>query len=199
MYLTQYFLIGVVQGWAAILMGIMSGSIPWFTMMVLHKRIWLLKQVDDTYAVFHTHAVAGSLGGLLAGLFAEPKLCRLFYGETSSWERNVGIFYGLHNSNTKAGLRQMWIHFLGIVFVVVLNIVTTSIVCFVVSYVVPLRLSEDELQTGDDAIHGEEAYALWGDGEKERFMSSKHNLTYGDNFPSKGEVQMEWFGFSLFT
>ncbi|KAJ6336067.1 hypothetical protein OIU78_012633 [Salix suchowensis] len=31
---------------------------------------------------------------------------------------------------------------------------------------VPLRLSDEELQTGDDAIHGEEAYALWGHGEK---------------------------------
>lgn len=81
------------------------------------------------------------------------------------------------------------IQLLGIVFVVVLNIVTTSIICNVVGLVVPLRLSEEELQTGDDAIHGEEAYALWGDGEKERFANSKLNLTYGDNFPTKGEVQ----------
>ncbi|KAK7818158.1 ammonium transporter 2 [Quercus suber] len=50
-------------------MGIMSGSITWYTMMVLHKRIGFLKQVDDTMAVFHTHAVAGSLGGILAGWF----------------------------------------------------------------------------------------------------------------------------------
>ncbi|KAK7840388.1 ammonium transporter 2 [Quercus suber] len=54
----------------------------------------------------------------------------------------------------------MCIQLLGIVFVVVLNIVTTSIICNVVGLVVPLRLSEEELQTGDDAIHGEEAYAL---------------------------------------
>lgn len=38
-------------------------------------------------------------------------------------------------------------------------------------------------------FNGEEAYALWGDGEKERFANSKLNLTYGDNFPTKGEVQ----------
>ncbi|KAM4087454.1 hypothetical protein ACJW30_10G178700 [Castanea mollissima] len=135
---------GVVQGWAAIIMGIMSGSIPWYTMMVLHKRMGLLKQVDDTMAVFPTHAVAESLGGILAGVFAEPKLGRLFY------------------------LVHDWEHYV----------------------VVPLRLSEEELQTGDDALHGEEAYALWGDGEKERFANSKLNLAYGDNFPTKGEVQM---------
>ncbi|KAB5568329.1 hypothetical protein DKX38_002122 [Salix brachista] len=41
----------------------------------------------------------------------------------------------------------------------------TGLVC-VTPAAVPLRLSDEELQTGDDAIHGEEAYALWGDGEK---------------------------------
>ncbi|KAK8486522.1 hypothetical protein V6N11_061171 [Hibiscus sabdariffa] len=29
---------GVVQGWAAILMGMMFGSIPWYTVMVLHEE-----------------------------------------------------------------------------------------------------------------------------------------------------------------
>ncbi|GAU25419.1 hypothetical protein TSUD_70720 [Trifolium subterraneum] len=27
-------------------------------------------------------------------------------------------------------------------------------------------MTEEELLIGDDAVHGEEAYALWGDGEK---------------------------------
>lgn len=82
--------IGVVQGWAAIAMGVLSGSIPWYTMMVLHKRSALLQKVDDTLAVFHTHAVAGLLGGALTGLFAEPTLCSLFLSVTNS----KGAFYG---------------------------------------------------------------------------------------------------------
>lgn len=49
-----------------------------------------LKQVDDTMAVFHTHAVAVSLGGILAGVFAEPKLGRLFY-LVDDWEHYVGF------------------------------------------------------------------------------------------------------------
>ncbi|KAB2605401.1 ammonium transporter AMT4 [Pyrus ussuriensis x Pyrus communis] len=172
---------GVVQGWAAIIMGMMSGSIPWYTMMVLHKKNGILKQVDDTMAVFHTHAVAGSLGGILAGFFAHPRLCRIFY-LTNDWEHYIGLAYGLQSGHVGAGFKQMGIQFLGIVFVVKVNVITTSIICLFLRCFIPLRLDDDELQVGDDAIHGEEAYALWGDGEK--YDGSKHNSVYGmEEFP----------------
>ncbi|KAL3500374.1 hypothetical protein ACH5RR_039467 [Cinchona calisaya] len=90
----------VVQGWAAIIMGLYSSAIPWFTMMVLHKKSELLQKVDDTMAVFHTHAIAGSLGGVLTGLFAEPNLCNLFYGKYGQY---VGLFYGFHNKDFHNG------------------------------------------------------------------------------------------------
>ncbi|KAJ0052839.1 hypothetical protein Pint_03231 [Pistacia integerrima] len=180
---------GVVQGWAAIIMGIMSGSIPWYTMMVLHKKFWLLKQVDDTMAVFHTHAVAGSLGGILTGLFANPKLCRLFY-LVDDWQHYIGFFYGLQSGRPAAGFKQLGIQLLGIVFVIGVNVVVTSLICLLIRLVVPLRLADEELQIGDDAIHGEEAYALWGDGEK---FESRINSVYGaEDYHTgpKGEVQM---------
>jgi Amt family ammonium transporter len=31
-----------VQGWAAMVMGVLAGSVPWYTMMILHKRSRLL-------------------------------------------------------------------------------------------------------------------------------------------------------------
>lgn len=167
---------GVVQGWAAIIMGLLSGSIPWFTMMILHKKIKLLKHVDDTMAVFHTHAVAGTLGGLLTGFFANPKLCRLFY-LVPNWEHYTGLAYGIHNGKAGAGFKQMGIQILGVVFIVCLNVAVTSLICNVIKLIVPLKLSEEELNGGDDAVHGEEAYALWGDGEK--FEKSLHNSVYG--------------------
>ncbi|KAL6338567.1 hypothetical protein AAG906_021282 [Vitis piasezkii] len=172
---------GVVQGWAAIIMGVLSGSIPWYTMMVVHKNIWLLKQVDDTMAVFHTHAVAGSLGGILTGFFAEPNLCRIFY-LVPDYKHYIGLAYGLHTGRTTAGFRQMGVQIAGIVFVITLNVIMTSLICLFIRLIVPLRLADDELQTGDDAVHGEEAYALWGDGEK---FESKHNSAFGmEEFPS---------------
>ncbi|CAN1320551.1 Ammonium transporter 2 member 5 [Linum perenne] len=120
-------------------------------------------------AIFHTHAVAGSLGGILTGIFAEPKLCRIFY-----------LVPEFHDGRAEAGFKQMGVQLLGIVYVVYVNVVVTSIICWLIKLVVPLRLSEEELSVGDDAIHGEEAYALWGDGEKYE-SASRHNSLYGAN------------------
>ncbi|KAF5937424.1 hypothetical protein HYC85_024930 [Camellia sinensis] len=99
----------------------------------------------------------GSLGGLLAGLFAEPRLCRLFY-MVDNWQHYTGLLYAFHAGNVR--------------------------------FVVPLRMSEEELREGDEAVHGEQAYALWGDGEK--FENSKFNSVGGlDDLPrSKGDIQM---------
>ncbi|KAJ8759415.1 hypothetical protein K2173_006936 [Erythroxylum novogranatense] len=168
---------GVVQGWAAIIMGVVSGSIPWYTMMILHKKIKLLTLVDDPMAMFHTHAIAGGLGGLLTGFFAMPKLCHLFY-MVPEWEKYIGLAYGLQNGQTTAGFRQMGIQLGGIAFVVCLNIITTSIICLFVGSIVPLRLSDDEMQFGDFALHGEEAFAL-GNADGEKFHNSKFNSAYG--------------------
>ena len=155
--------IGIVQGWAAIIMGLCSGSIPWFTMMVVHKRSAMLQKVDDTMAVLHTHAVAGSLGGLLTGVFAKPKLNYLFYGYYAQY---VGLFYGFDMGKVATGFRQIGIQLLGILFVVALNITTTSLICLFIRILVPLRMSEEDMEIGDEAAHGEEAYAIWGEGDR---------------------------------
>ncbi|XP_016434618.2 ammonium transporter 2 member 5-like [Nicotiana tabacum] len=166
---------GVVQGWAAILMGLMSGCIPWFSMMFLHKKMWLLKQVDDTMAVFHTHAVAGTLGAILAGVLANPRLSRIFY-MVDDWPKYIGFAYGIQNGRSRAGLRQLWVQLIGIGFVFVWNVISTSVICLLIRMVVPLRMTEEEVSEGDNAVHGEEAYALWGDGEK--FDNSRLQLVH---------------------
>ncbi|KAL3814710.1 hypothetical protein ACJIZ3_015978 [Penstemon smallii] len=131
---------GVVQCWAAILMGVISGS--------------LLRHVDDTFAILHTHAVAGCLGGVLTGIFAVPKLCRLFYNLSDSGTY-IGLAYALlKNGRKSAGLRQMGIQVAGIVFIVCLNIVSTSLVCLLIKLFVPLRLSDEELSIGDGEVEG---------------------------------------------
>lgn len=129
--------------------------------------IWLLfiltklyefddNQVDDTLGVFHTHAVAGLLGGLLTGLLAEPALCRLLLPVTNT----KGAFYG--GGGGVLFLKQL----VAALFIIGWNLVSTTIILLFIQLFIPLRMPEEQLEIGDDAVHGEEAYALWGDGEK---------------------------------
>ncbi|XP_065857418.1 ammonium transporter 3 member 1-like [Euphorbia lathyris] len=159
---------GLVQGWAAIVMGILSGSVPWFTMMILHKRLPLLQNIDDTLGVFHTHAVAGFVGGVLTGVFAEPELCALFLPVTNS----RGAVYG------GSGGLQVLKQIVGASFIIGWNVVITSVICAVINLIIPMRMSEEELVIGDDAVHGEVGYALWGDGDK--FDATKHGISSDD-------------------
>lgn len=173
---------GLVQGWAAIVMGILSGSIPWFTMMILGKKWKIFQKIDDTLAVFHTHAVAGLLGGILTGIFAEPTLCSLFLPVSNS---KGGVYGG-------SGRVQILKQIVGGLFIIGWNIVSTSIICVVVRSIVPLRMSEEHLLIGDDAAHGEEAYALWGDGEDFHTFKSLYadDTTHHQPVASSGATQM---------
>ncbi|KAJ4978535.1 hypothetical protein NE237_009315 [Protea cynaroides] len=146
---------GVVQSWVARVMGILSGSIPWFTMMILHCPL-LLQKSDDTLGVLHTHAVAGLLGGVLARLLAEPVLSNLILPETGS----RGAFYG-----KRRGM-QLIKQVVAALFVIGWNVVSTKMILLAIHLFILLRMPEEELMIGDDAVRGEEAYALWGDGEK---------------------------------
>uniref|UniRef100_A0A0A8YRD2 Ammonium transporter AmtB-like domain-containing protein n=1 Tax=Arundo donax TaxID=35708 RepID=A0A0A8YRD2_ARUDO len=114
-----------------------------------------MQRIDDTLGVFHTHAVAGFLGGATTGLFAEPVLCNLFLSIPDS----RGAFYG------GDGGSQFGRQIAGALFVIAWNIVITSIICVLIGLVLPLRISDEQLLIGDDAVHGEEAYAIWAEGE----------------------------------
>lgn len=106
--------------------------------------------------------MAGLLGGLLTGLLAEPALSRLVLPETNS----RGAFYG-----GRGGV-QFLKQIVGALFVIGWNLVITTVIMLVIRVFIPLRMSDEQLAIGDDAVHGEEAYALWGDGEK--FDPTKH-------------------------
>ncbi|KAG6621580.1 hypothetical protein I3842_Q018100 [Carya illinoinensis] len=163
---------GLVQGWAALVMGIASGTIPWYTMMVLSRKLPFLQAVDDTLGVLHTHAVAGIMGGALTGLFAHPDLSSMFLPDSKS----KGSFYG-----GKRGV-QFWKQLVGACFIVGWNVLATSIILLVIRLLIPLRMTEEELKIGDDAAHGEEAYALIGQGQREQRYTQDGN---------NGAIQLE--------
>ena len=143
---------GVVDGWGAIAIGISSGVIPWLSMNLLGKTA-LFRKVDDTLGVFHTHAVAGLLGGVMTGLLATKAGCAAFSLSTPG-----GAIEG--------NWHQVWLQLVGAAFIIVLNIIVTYVLLKLISLIVPLRMTEEELLIGDDAVHGEEAYAFFGDGER---------------------------------
>jgi len=138
---------GVVAGWGAIALAFGSGTVPWFTMNILAKKLGWFARVDDTLEVFHTHFVGAIVGGIGTGLWATSEGCAAF-GLT-----NPG---GAIDGNGK----QVWLQIVGALFVIGWNIVWTSLIMIFIKYVlrVPLRMSEAHLHVGDFAIHGEEPY-----------------------------------------
>src|SRR5271155_3667582 len=68
---------GVVATWGAIVIGVLSGSIPWLSMNIMGKTKFF-QSIDDTMGIFHTHTVAGFVGGMCVGLFATAEGCAAF-------------------------------------------------------------------------------------------------------------------------
>jgi Amt family ammonium transporter len=69
---------GVVSGWGAICVGFATGTIPWASMNIMGKKVAYFRKIDDTLGIFHTHCVAGFVGGFCAGLFATIEGCAAF-------------------------------------------------------------------------------------------------------------------------
>jgi Amt family ammonium transporter len=146
---------GVVAGWGAIIIGVVSGSIPWLSMNFLKKVFPPFNKIDDCLGVFHTHLLAGVLGGIMTGLFATVQGSQAF-AITNPGGAEAGNWY------------QVWLQIIGAAFIIALNLVITPLVLFFIKYVlrVPLRMSQEALLAGDDYVHGEEAYAFYGEGQK---------------------------------
>ena len=53
----------------------------------------------------------------------------------------------------------------GALFIIVFNVIVTFIILKVISFITPLRMDEATLRVGDDAVHGETAYAIGVEGE----------------------------------
>jgi len=140
---------GVVPGWAAIVMGVISGSVPWFTMNIVGKKVKFLRSVDDVLQIGHTHMVTGFLGGFFTGIFANID------GTAAFGITNPG---GAYQGNGK----QVYIQIYGALFIIAWNLAVTPLILFFIKYVlrIPLRMSPDVLAIGDDAIHGECAYVF---------------------------------------
>jgi Amt family ammonium transporter len=148
---------GYVDGMGAIIIGIVAGIIPWLAMNKLQKASFM-KRVDDTLSVLSTHGVAGLTGGLLTGILANPAM--LMYIGTDKEAPGINVTGWLYGNAD-----QLLLQAEGAAFIIVYNAIATFIILKVISFIVPLRMDEATLKVGDDAVHGETAYAIGAEGE----------------------------------
>ena len=148
---------GYVDGWGAIIVGVCAGIIPWLSMNKFQK-LGFMQKVDDTLGVFSTHGVAGLMGGLLTGILANPAMLQYIGTDKDAPGVSItGLMYG--NAN------QLLLQAEGAAFIIVYNVILTFIILKVISIFVSLRMDEATLKVGDDAVHGETAYAIGVEGE----------------------------------
>src|ERR1019366_3761335 len=139
---------GYVNGFGAMLSGIIASVIEWFAWTYLQPI--LIKRVDDAMGVLYTHGIARLCGGLLVGIFADPTVVVYPFTTSGSAFAAKGWFYG----NGKLFELQL----LAALTVIVWDAVMTFIILKVISIFTPLRMSDEDLEIGDLAVHGEEAY-----------------------------------------
>lgn len=136
---------GYVNGYGALIIGVVASVIPWLTMRYLPRTRWF-GRVDDTLGVFHTHFVAGALGGLLTGLLADPAVME-YVGRHGPGTSVTGLFYG--------NPHQFLVQLIALGVITGYDGLMTLGILKVIGLVMPLRESNPRLLTGDMAIHGE--------------------------------------------
>jgi Amt family ammonium transporter len=130
---------GFVNGWGAIIIGAVASSCVYLA----YNYAALLRpfrNVDDTLGVIYTHGFAGVLGGLLVGLLADSHM---------NVVPGFSVTGSLHLLKWQA-LTALW--------VIVFSAVGTFALLKLVSVFVPLRMTDEEMEAGDLAVHGHEVY-----------------------------------------
>jgi len=143
---------GYVNGFGAIIIGLVCSAIVWVAWYYLPKYVWPFNKVDDALGVVYTHGIAGLLGGLLVGLLADPNMIvYLGLGKNPSIS-GTGLFYGHPH--------QLLVQLLAGLTIIVWDAVVTFVILMVIKHVfrMKLRLPDEVLEIGDVAVHGEEAY-----------------------------------------
>ena len=144
---------GYVNGRDAILLGLIASSIVWFAWTYIQPIT--MRYVDDAMGVVFTHGLAGLCGGLLVGIFADPSV--LVYASTGTSKTSLtpfsvtGWLYGNRH--------QFFIQLLAALTIIVYDAIMTAVILLVLKFVFRgLRMSDEELEIGDLAVHDEEAY-----------------------------------------
>jgi Amt family ammonium transporter len=130
---------GFVNVIGAIIIGLLAGVVPYFAVAVLKHKLGY----DDALDVFGIHGVAGMLGAILTGVFADPSIN----------EAGKGLLYGNPG--------QVLIQVLSVVVTIIYSAIATFVILMVAKALTGLRVSPEEEVAGlDSSQHREKAYNL---------------------------------------
>ena len=142
---------GFVNGWGAAAIGLIGTTIVYFAYYYL-SRVRPFRSVDDTLGVIYTHGFAGLAGGLLVGFFADPHIIEYIgRGRTANLPGIAGVFFG-------GGSAQLGHQAITALWVIGFSAIGTFVLLKLIGLVVPLRMSDKDLEEGDLAVHGHEVY-----------------------------------------
>jgi Amt family ammonium transporter len=130
---------GFIDSTSAMWVGVLAGAIPFFAV----TKLKAMMGYDDALDTFGVHAVGGTLGAFLTGVFA-----------TASVNGNL-------NTNLKDVVgKGLWLEQVkAIGLTLVLSVVATVIIAYVIKAVIGLRPTVEAEQEGLDlSDHGEEGY-----------------------------------------
>jgi Amt family ammonium transporter len=143
---------GYVNGLGAICLGVITSAVVWLSWYKLSKK-WIFAKVDDTLGVVYTHGIAGLCGGLLVGVFADPNVLVYLGGDSKSSPFSVtGLLYGSHT------WKQLEVQAGAALTVIAWTALCTFLILKFVGLFVKLRLTDEQLETGDLSIHDEVVY-----------------------------------------
>ncbi len=130
---------GMISPGAAIVFGAVAAGVCYPTIQLIKQRL----KIDDSLDVFAVHGAGGITGSLLLAVFLSPALGGTGYAEG------------------KAMVSQFAAQAIGVGVVAMWAAIASAVLAVAVSWLLPMRVSEDEEREGlDITSHGERAWEL---------------------------------------
>ena len=157
---------GYVNLMGAVCIGLVTGILPYWA-IILKSQV---KLYDDTLNTFGIHCVAGVIGAIFTGIYADPEIG----GET-------GMLFGRPE--------QLGWQIVGVLIIMIYSGVGTGVLIYLLKITIGIRVSESEEHEGlDKSQHGDIAYFEYEAGRGK----VHHSDSDKDNEIPKVKVEVEY-------
>ncbi len=130
---------GFVNIVGSVIIGAIAGFLCYFSVTAMKPKLGY----DDALDVFGIHGVAGIIGAILTGIFADPAIN----------EAGKGLLYGNPG--------QLWTQTIAVLVTIVYTAIMTALIFLIIRIFMKIRVTdEDEIAGLDSSQHSERAYNL---------------------------------------